>query len=62
MEAIKRDFSKSLKIFETNCDLNSFPASCFKAGSYRAAGRACPQDMVKPTPKTRLKKMKCGEQ
>ncbi len=46
MEAIKQEFPKAFKIFETNCDVNNFGASCFKAGSYKAIGRATNQSMV----------------
>ncbi len=45
MEAVKRDFHRALRIYETNCTEFRHGQSCHKAGGYRAEGKACDKDM-----------------
>ena len=46
MERIKMDFEKAFKIYQVNCDTNSFPNSCGKAGYYLCTGDAGVHDPV----------------
>ena len=46
MERIKMDFEKAFKIYQVNCDTNSFPNSCGKAGYYLCTGDAGEHDPV----------------
>ena len=46
MERIKMDFEKAFKIYQVNCDTNSFPNSCGKAGYYLCTGDAGINDPV----------------
>ena len=40
------DFEKAFKIYQVNCDTNSFPNSCGKAGYYLCTGDAGVHDPV----------------
>ena len=40
------DFEKAFKIYQVNCDTNSFPNSCGKAGYYLCTGDAGEHDPV----------------
>jgi len=43
-EAIKKDFSKAYRTYETNCLDYNHGHSCAKAGGYRYFGKACQKD------------------
>ncbi len=45
MEAVKRDFHRALRVYETNCLDHGHGHSCHKVGGYRSVGRACSKDM-----------------
>ena len=46
MEAVKKDFHKAFKIFETNCLTNGNGHSCHKAGAFKFQGKGCSRDEV----------------
>ena len=43
-EGIKKDFSKALKIYTTNCDEYNHGHSCHKVAGYKYVGKACTKD------------------
>ncbi len=45
MEAVKKDFHRALKIYETNCLDFSFAHSCHKTAGYRSVGKASDKDL-----------------
>ena len=43
-EAVKKDFSKALKIYSSNCDDYGHGHSCHKVGGYKYVGKVCAKD------------------
>jgi hypothetical protein len=46
LEAIKQDFAKALKVYDTNCTAYKHGHSCHKVAFYKMTGRSCDRDMV----------------
>ena len=47
MEAVKGDFQKAYKVYQTNCDAYKSGISCCKVAMYKMTGRGgCKQDIV----------------
>jgi len=44
LEGIKKDWSKALKIYATNCDEYKHGHSCHKVAGYKYVGKKCPKD------------------
>jgi hypothetical protein len=47
LEAIKVDFAKALRVYDTNCKSYNNGHSCHKVAFYKMTGRACERDMVR---------------
>lgn len=39
LEAIKKNYEKSFKVYQNNCDESNFAKSCIKAGDYFVKGK-----------------------
>jgi len=44
LESIKKDFTKSLKIYTSNCDDYGYGHSCHKVAGYKYFGKSCTKD------------------